>query len=341
MIPYALIKPALFALDPEAAHTATFAALDRAHSCGLTRLTTPKLAEKPVDAMGIRFPNPVGLAAGLDKNAAHVDGLATFGFGFIEVGTVTPRAQPGNPKPRMFRLTEHEALINRLGFNNEGLPGLLKNVARIKWKGVLGINIGKNFDTPNERAHEDYATCLRAVYPHAHYITVNISSPNTKNLRDLQNEEALKILMQTVKQEQLMMADRTGRYVPIAVKIAPDMTDEMTIATARALVLLKADGIIATNTTLAREKVSGHAHAAEAGGLSGAPVRERSDAVLALVAKAVDGAVPIIGVGGIMSPDDALRKLKLGATLVQIYTGLIYKGPDLVAQTVRALPQKA
>jgi dihydroorotate dehydrogenase len=314
-----------------------FAALDRAHACGVTRLTTPNLPQKPVTAMGITFPNPVGLAAGLDKNAAHIDGLATYGFGFLEVGTVTPRAQPGNPKPRMFRLPEHEALINRLGFNNEGLPGMLANLKRTKFRGVLGINIGKNFDTPNEHAHEDYVTCLQAVYAHASYITVNISSPNTKNLRDLQSEDALRHLMKIIKREQKKLADAQGRYVPIAVKIAPDMSDEMLIATTRVLLEQKADGIIATNTTLDRSTVAGHTHASEAGGLSGRPVQSRADATLALVAKTVDGAIPIIGVGGIMDWQSAQRKLSLGASLVQIYTGLIYKGPGLVADIVRAL----
>ncbi len=343
MIPYALLKPALFALDPEAAHFATFAALDKAHALGLTRLN--KLSgchapDVPVDAMGIRFSNPVGLAAGLDKNAAHVDALATLGFGFIEVGTVTPRPQPGNPKPRMFRLVEHEALINRLGFNNDGLPGLLANLKRTKYTGILGINIGKNFDTPNERAADDYLMCLRAVYAHAHYITVNISSPNTKNLRDLQSQEALTALMTTLKNEQRVLADGHGKYVPIAVKIAPDMDDEAARVTARTLVKCGADGIIATNTTVDRSAVHGHRHAHEAGGLSGAPVRAQSDRVLGLVAKEVGGAIPIIGVGGIMSAEDAKRKLALGATLVQIYTGLIYKGPTLPAEIVRGLHRR-
>jgi dihydroorotate dehydrogenase len=337
MIPYSLLKPALFALDPEAAHHATFAALDRAHALGLTRFMGCSAPHVPVDAMGIRFPNPVGLAAGLDKNAAHIDALGTLGFGFLEVGTVTPRAQPGNPKPRMFRLPEHDALINRLGFNNEGLPGMLSNLARTQYRGVLGINIGKNFDTPNERAQDDYLTCLRAVYPHAHYVTVNISSPNTKNLRDLQSEDALKTLMTALRNEQLTLADKHGKYVPIAVKIAPDMDDDTAAATARTLVQCKADGIIATNTTVDRSRVAGHKHAEQAGGLSGAPVRDASDRVLAAVAKAVEGAIPVIGVGGIMSAADAQRKLALGASLVQIYTGLIYRGPTLPSDIVRGL----
>jgi dihydroorotate dehydrogenase len=290
--------------------------------------------------MGIRFPNPVGLAAGLDKNAAHIDGLATLGFGFLEVGTVTPRAQPGNPKPRVFRLPEHSALINRLGFNNEGLPGMLSHLARTTYKGILGINIGKNFDTPNERAHEDYLTCLRAVYGYAGYITVNVSSPNTKNLRDLQNEAALKQLIVTLKNEQWVLADKHGKYVPLVVKIAPDMDDAAARITARTLVDAKADGIIATNTTVDRTRVAGHRHANEAGGLSGVPVREKSDHVLSVIAKEIGGAVPIIGVGGIMGVEDAQRKLDLGATLVQIYTGLIYKGPTLPSQIVRGLSPK-
>jgi dihydroorotate dehydrogenase len=337
MIPYGLVKPALFALDPEVAHDKTFAALDTAHALGLTRLMVPRVPDKPVDAMGIRFPNPVGLAAGLDKNAAHIDGLSSFGFGFIEVGTVTPRAQPGNAKPRMFRLTEHEALINRLGFNNGGLDALIANVKKAKYRGILGINIGKNFDTPNERAQDDYVTCLRAVYGHAHYITVNISSPNTKGLRDLQNEDALRALITTLKNEQLVLAEAHGRYVPIAVKIAPDMDDETVRRTAKTLVQCKADAIIATNTTIDRDRVAGHAHAGEIGGLSGAPVREKSDHVLSIVADEVNGKLPIIGVGGVFSAQDAARKLKLGASLVQIYTGLIYRGPQIVGDIVRGL----
>jgi dihydroorotate dehydrogenase len=287
--------------------------------------------------MGITFPNRVGLAAGLDKNAEHLAGLATFGFGFLEAGTVTPRAQPGNPKPRMFRLPQSNALINRLGFNNDGVARFVANVTKARYAGVLGINIGKNFDTPNERAADDYLACLRAVYPHAHYVTVNISSPNTKGLRDLQEDAALAALLATLKHEQILLAEQHGKYVPLAIKIAPDLTDEAIRAVARLLVEHQMDGVIATNTTIARDAVVGQPHAAETGGLSGAPVRERSTAVVRILARALDGAVPIIGVGGILSGADAREKIEAGASLVQIYTGLIYRGPALVAECVRAL----
>jgi dihydroorotate dehydrogenase len=329
---YPLARPFLFALDPETAHDVAFAALDR--TAALRR--TPQLPPSPVTAMGLAFPNRVGLAAGLDKNATHVDGLATFGFGFVEVGTVTPRAQPGNPRPRMFRLPRAGAIINRLGFNNEGVAALVANVGRTKYRGILGINIGRNFDTPNERAVDDYVTCLRAVHACAHYVTVNISSPNTKGLRDLQAEDALAALLATLKREQQALAQAAGRYVPLALKIAPDLTDDAVRGIARLLVAQRIDGVIATNTTLARDKVAGLRHAEEAGGLSGAPLFDRSTQVVRVLAQALDGALPIIGAGGIMSGDDARAKLDAGATLVQVYTGLIYRGPALVAECVRA-----
>ena len=287
--------------------------------------------------MGITFPNRVGLAAGLDKNAAHLAGLAALGFGFLEVGTVTPRAQPGNAKPRMFRLPQSRALINRLGFNNDGVAALVANVARARYAGVLGINIGRNFDTPNERAGDDYVTCLRAVYPHAHYVTVNISSPNTQGLRDLQAEDTLNALLVRLKREQAALATLHRRYVPLAVKIAPDLTDDALRGIAQLLVAHGIDSVIATNTTIARDAVARQPHAQEAGGLSGAPLRERSTAVVRTLADALGGALPIIGVGGIGSGDDAREKIAAGASLVQLYTGLIYRGPALVAECVEAV----
>jgi dihydroorotate dehydrogenase len=279
----------------------------------------------------------VGLAAGLDKNAAHLKGLATLGFGFIEAGTVTPRAQPGNPRPRMFRVVEAQALVNRLGFNNGGVDAFVANVARSGYRGILGINIGKNFDTPNERAADDYVACLRAVHAHANYVTINVSSPNTKGLRDLQAEAALSALLARIVAERDDLAQKHGRCVPLAVKIAPDLDDAAVNAVARLLVAHRLDGVIATNTTIARDGMAGLPHADEAGGLSGAPLRERSTAVLRTLAKALDGALPIIGVGGILAAGDAQQKIDAGATLVQLYTGLIYRGPDLVAECVRAL----
>ena len=334
---YPLARPFLFALDPETAHDIVFAGLDRAAALGLAQLAAPRVPAAPVIVMGVPFPNRVGLAAGLDKDASHLRGLATLGFGFLEAGTVTPRAQPGNPKPRMFRLPAAQALINRLGFNNGGVVNFVANVARSVYKGVLGINIGKNFDTPNERAADDYLACLRVVYPHAAYVAVNISSPNTRGLRDLQSEAALGALLAQLKREQIALAQRHGRHVPLAVKIAPDLTDEAVRGVARLLVEHHLEGVIATNTTIARDAVAGLRHADETGGLSGAPVRERSNAVIRVLAAALDGALPIIGVGGILSGDDARAKIAAGASLVQLYTGLIYRGPALVAECVKAL----
>ena len=334
---YPVFRPLLFALDPETAHDAAFASLDVAAQLGLAQMLAPRVPASPVRAMGLEFPNRVGLAAGLDKNAAHIDGLATFGFGFIECGTVTPRAQPGNPRPRLFRLPAADALINRLGFNNDGVERFLGNVARASWQGILGLNIGKNFDTPNARAAADYLACLRAVYSRASYVTVNVSSPNTKGLRDLQSEEALAGLLAALKAEQSVLADRHGKYTPIAVKIAPDLAVPAIEGIARLLVRHRVDGVIATNTTLARDAVRGLPHADEAGGLSGRPLRAQATAVIRTLAKALDGALPIIGVGGILSGADAVEKIQAGATLVQIYTGLIYRGPDLIAECARAL----
>jgi len=334
---YPLFRPLLFAADPELAHDVALGGLDAAARVGLAQLAASRLPQAPVEAMGLRFPNRVGLAAGLDKNAAHLKGLATLGFGFIEAGTVTPRAQPGNPRPRMFRVVEAQALVNRLGFNNGGVDAFVANVARSGYRGILGINIGKNFDTPNERAADDYVACLRAVHAHASYVTINVSSPNTKGLRDLQAEEALSALLARIVAERDDLAQKHGRCVPLAVKIAPDLDDVAVNAVARLLVAHRLDGVIATNTTIARDGVAGLPHADEAGGLSGAPLRERSTAVLRILAKALDGALPIIGVGGILAATDAQQKLDAGAALVQLYTGLIYRGPDLVAECVRAL----
>ena len=334
---YPLFRPLLFAADPERAHDVALGGLDAAARVGLAQLAASRLPQAPVEAMGLRFPNRVGLAAGLDKNAAHLKGLATLGFGFIEAGTVTPRAQPGNPRPRMFRVVEAQALVNRLGFNNGGVDAFVANVARSGYRGILGINIGKNFDTPNERAADDYVACLRAVHAHASYVTINVSSPNTKGLRDLQAEKALSALLARIVAERDDLAQKHGRCVPLAVKIAPDLDDVAVNAVARLLVAHRLDGVIATNTTIARDGVAGLPHADEAGGLSGAPLRERSTAVLRTLAKALDGALPIIGVGGILAATDAQQKLDAGAALVQLYTGLIYRGPDLVAECVRAL----
>ena len=338
---YPLLRPLLFALDPETAHEAAFASLDVAAACGVAQLAAPRVRASPVSVMGITFPNRVGLAAGLDKNAAHIDGLATMGFGFIECGTVTPRPQPGNPKPRMFRLVEAEAIINRLGFNNEGVERFLSNVARSRFarqrNGILGLNIGKNFDTPNALAVDDYVACLKAVYAHASYVTVNISSPNTKGLRDLQEDAALERLLATLKSEQEKLAQVHGKYTPVVVKIAPDLTTGDIRRIARSLTGHKLDGVIATNTTIDRSAVAKSRYAGEAGGLSGRPLKDKSTAVIRTLAAELGGALPIIGVGGIMSGADAREKIAAGATLVQIYTGLIYKGPELVAEIAEAL----
>lgn len=337
---YPMFRPLLFALDPERAHAAAFASLDAAARMGLAQLAAPRVAQSPVDVMGIRFPNRVGLAAGLDKNARHLAGLATLGFGFIEVGTVTPRAQPGNPKPRMWRLAAADALINRLGFNNDGVAALVANVARARYRGVLGINIGKNFDTPNERAADDYVACLDAVYPHAHYVAVNISSPNTRGLRELQADATLDALLASLAAARKRLEQRHGRRVPLAVKIAPDLDTAQIRQIARSLVTHGVDGVIATNTTTARDRVAGMPHADEAGGLSGRPLFEASNRVVRTLAAALQGALPIIGVGGILSARDARTRIDAGASLVQVYTGLIYRGPRLVAECADALARE-
>ena len=337
---YALARPALFSLDAETAHNFTLPALQRTASLGLTR-ALPRPRNDPRQIMGLTFPNPVGLAAGLDKNGAYIDGLAALGFGFIEVGTVTPRAQPGNPQPRMFRLPAANAIINRMGFNNEGVDAFVRNVQLSKFyqnkEGILGLNIGKNADTPIERAAEDYLHCLEKVYPYASYVTVNISSPNTKNLRQLQSTSELDSLLMQLKDAQQRLADRHHRYVPITLKIAPDIDQEQVKSIASALVKHKIDAVIATNTTVTRDAVQGLPHAAETGGLSGAPVFELSNSVIRALKAELGTALPIIGVGGILSAENAKAKIDAGASLVQLYTGLIYKGPALVKECAAAL----
>ncbi|HXX84475.1 MAG TPA: quinone-dependent dihydroorotate dehydrogenase [Casimicrobiaceae bacterium] len=341
---YPLFRPLLFALDPETAHDVTLAGLDAAVASGIARLIAPRARPSPVEVMGIVFPNRVGLAAGLDKNAAHIDGLAALGFGFIECGTVTPRAQPGNPKPRLFRVPEADALINRLGFNNEGVERFVANVQRARFGpksgGILGLNIGRNFDTPNAHAIDDYRACLRRVYEHASYVTVNISSPNTPGLRALQEDAALGELLAGLKTEQTSLAQRYSRYTPLVVKISPDLSPPDLRRMARSLVAHRIDGVIATNTTVERGKLKGIRQAEEAGGLSGRPLMEKSTAVIRALAAQLGGALPIIGVGGIMSGADAKAKIDAGATLVQIYTGLVYRGPELIAEIAEALAPK-
>ncbi len=336
---YSLLRPALFALQPETAHHTTLRALSAAQSLGLLR-STPYAAQ-PRQVMGLTFPNPVGLAAGLDKNGECIHGLAGLGFGFIEIGTITPLAQPGNPQPRLFRLPEANAVINRMGFNNEGVDALLRNVLAANYPGILGINIGKNALTPIERAADDYLTCLRKVYPHASYVTVNISSPNTKNLRQLQDESALNDLLALLKAEQQQLADRHGKYVPIALKIAPDMEQEQVQYIARLLMQHGIDGVIATNTTLSRVGVEHLPHGSEGGGLSGAPVRDKSTTVIRQLAAELQGALPIIGVGGILNGADAVEKIQAGASLVQVYSGLVYRGGALVKECVQAIERAA
>ncbi|WP_337245648.1 quinone-dependent dihydroorotate dehydrogenase [Luteimonas sp. gir] len=334
---YGLARPLLFRLDAERAHHLTLAALDAAHRAGLSSMLGGAPAPLPTEAFGLRFPNPVGLAAGLDKNGAHIDALFALGFGFVEIGTVTPRPQDGNPKPRMFRLPQHRALINRLGFNNAGVDALVANVERARRNGVLGINIGKNKDTPNDAAADDYLHCLARVYPLADYVTVNISSPNTAGLRDLQEAQALQRLIGTLREAQERLAAQHRRRVPVLVKIAPDLDDGGIEAAARVFGDLAVDGVIATNTTIARTGVEGDATAAQAGGLSGAPLMDRATAVLGKLRAQLPATIPLIGVGGIVCGADAASKIAAGASLVQVYSGLVYRGPALVGDCVEAI----
>ena len=330
---YELARPLLFALDPETAHNLTLHGL---HYVGkLLPAATPEPASA-VEVMGLLFPNRIGLAAGLDKNGEAIDGLARLGFGFLEIGTITPRPQPGNPRPRMFRLPEVQGIINRMGFNNHGVDALLAHVRAAKYRGILGINIGKNFDTPIERAADDYLACLDRVYALASYVTVNISSPNTKNLRQLQGESELDDLLGRLKAAQTRLAEQHGRYVPLTLKIAPDLDDAQVSNIADALRRHRIDAVIATNTTIARDGVQGIAHGNEQGGLSGAPVFEASTAVVRKLAAALAGELPIIAAGGVLEGAQARAKLEAGAALVQLYSGLIYRGPALVRECVRA-----
>ena len=337
---YALTRPLLFSLNAEAAHNMTLPALRKAHAMGLMA-TVRRPAADPRTVMGLTFPNPVGLAAGLDKDGAYIDALAALGFGSIEVGTVTPRAQPGNPKPRMFRLPSKQAIINRMGFNNGGVDAFVANVQSSKFyqnkEGILGLNIGKNASTPIENAVDDYLHCLEKVYPYASYVTVNISSPNTSNLRQLQGATELDALLSTLKAAQLRLSDQHKRYVPLALKIAPDLDAEQIKNIADTLLRHKIDGVIATNTTLSHHGVDRVKHGTEQGGVSGEPVFQLSNIVIRALRREMGDALPIIGVGGIMNGETALAKMKLGASLVQVYTGLIYAGPGLVRECAQAL----
>ncbi len=338
---YHVARPFLFGLDAERAHTLGLKSIDLAWRTGTSRLLAQRPEPLPTRAFGLTFPNPVGLAAGLDKNGAHIDALLALGFGFVEVGTVTPRPQAGNPKPRMFRLPEHNAIINRLGFNNEGVDALVRNVERAQRKhGLLGINIGKNKDTPNEDAASDYLHCLERVYPLADYITINISSPNTAGLRELQEEQALRQLIGSLRDAQETLGAQHGKRVPLLVKVAPDLSDADIDAMTRVLSDLSVDGVIATNTTVTRVGVQNHALAGETGGLSGAPLKEQATLVLRRLRTRLPESIPLIGVGGILSGADAVAKTVAGATLVQCYTGLIYRGPELIRESVETIRRR-
>ncbi len=331
---YDLIRPLLFALDAETAHQLTLYGLDVAQRSNFLHLIAKPPAELPTTAFGIRFPNPVGLAAGLDKNADHLDALGALGFGFVEVGTTTPRPQPGNDKPRMFRLPRHEAVINRLGFNNDGVDALVRNVQQSSYRGVLGINIGKNKDTPNEKAVDDYLFCLERVYAHASYITVNISSPNTQGLRDLQEEATLRRFIETLREAQERLGSQTGARKPMLLKIAPDLSETELDAIAEVLLAAGVDGVICTNTTIDHSSVASDPHGNETGGLSGKPLFARSTAVLRGMRKRVGDRIGIIGVGGILDGSDAAEKIDAGASLIQLYSGMVYRGPALIAECV-------
>ncbi|MEZ0308567.1 MAG: quinone-dependent dihydroorotate dehydrogenase [Ramlibacter sp.] len=340
LLPYSLARPFLFGLDAETAHELTMNSLARLQGTPLAWAYRNGMVDDPIELAGLKFPNRVGLAAGLDKNARCIDGLGGLGFGFVEVGTVTPKPQPGNPKPRLFRLPRANALINRLGFNNDGLDAFIANVQRssFRQKGrILGLNIGKNAVTPIEDATSDYITCLDGVYPHADYVTVNISSPNTNNLRSLQSDEALDGLLGAISKRRAALARQHVRRVPIFVKIAPDLDEVQVDLIAAALKRHGMDGVVATNTTISRDAVKGLPHADEAGGLSGAPVLQASNRVIRQLRAALGKKFPIIGVGGVMSAEDAVSKIEAGADVIQVYTGLIYQGPKLVSQAARAI----
>jgi len=334
---YDILRPLLFQLDAETAHRLTLYGLGVAQRSGFAHLIAKPPADLPVNVFGIQFPNPVGLAAGLDKNAEHLEALDALGFGFIEVGTVTPLPQPGNDKPRMFRLPRHEAVINRLGFNNGGVDALVRNVRQSSYHGVLGINIGKNKDTPNDKAVNDYLTCLHKVYDHASYITVNISSPNTQGLRDLQQEATLYKFISMLRTVQERLGSQAGKRKPMLLKIAPDLSEAELDSIADVLLRTGIDGVICTNTTIDHEAVADDPHGGETGGLSGKPLFERSTAVLAGMHKRLQGRIPLVGVGGILDGSDAAEKLDAGASLVQVYSGLVYRGPQLVAECVNEI----
>ncbi|MGH8669371.1 MAG: quinone-dependent dihydroorotate dehydrogenase [Burkholderiales bacterium] len=325
---YRLARPLLFSLDPETAHRVT---LDLLHLLPVSG----RIPERPLKAMGLDFPNPVGLAAGLDKDAAHIDALGALGFGFLEVGTVTPRPQAGNPRPRLFRIEEQEAIINRFGFNNVGIDAFLANIARSRWRGVLGINIGKNADTPPERAADDYALCLEKAYPRAAYVTINVSSPNTENLRRLQDKHPLDALLARLAALRERLAERHGRKVPLVLKVGPDLDASQIQMISESVKQHGIDGLIATNTSVSREGVEGLRHAGEKGGLSGAPIRKSSTAVLKAFASQLPG-ITLIGAGGIGRGEHAAEKFAAGASLVQLYTGLVYRGPGLVSECASA-----
>ena len=333
---YSLARSALFKLDPETAHDLSLKSL-KAMGPAAALLGAGADRNESRRVMGLDFPNPVGLAAGLDKDGDYIDALAALGFGSLELGTVTPRPQPGNPRPRLFRLVEHEAIINRMGFNNKGVEHLVRQVERASFHGIIGVNVGKNADTPIERAADDYLACMDAAYACASYLAVNISSPNTKNLRDLQSKERLDALLGAVMQRREALAVRHGKTRPLAVKVAPDLDDEQIEAIAELAVKHRIDALIATNTTLDRSAVAGHRHAEQAGGLSGRPLLGRSTEVLRKLAQSLGGRVPLIGVGGILSGEDARAKIEAGASLVQVYTGFIYRGPGLIAECRGAL----
>jgi dihydroorotate dehydrogenase len=332
-----LIRSLLFKFDAEFSHDLTLKALSLSNKMGLLSFLKAPHPSKLRTVMGIPFQNPVGLAAGLDKNASHIDALGKLGFGFIEVGTITPRPQPGNPRPRLFRLPEVQGIINRFGFNNIGVDAAVENIRLSKYKGVLGINIGKNFDTPIERAAEDYILCMKKVYQYANYIAVNISSPNTKNLRDLQETKALNILLGQLKQEQTRLNDYYGRYVPIALKISPDLTPKHLDAISKSIIKNRIDGVIATNTTINRDSVSDLDNGKEAGGMSGKPLCDMSNSIIRELYSRLQGEVPIIGVGGISSGEDAAEKINAGAELVQMYSGLIYQGRKLILDACHSI----
>ena len=336
---YPLIRDLLFRLNPETSHELSLDLLGAAERLGFLGLCSAKIPNNPQEVMGLSFPNPVGMAAGLDKNGDYFNALGSLGFGFVEIGTITPRPQAGNPLPRLFRIPEAQAIINRMGFNNKGVDHLVTQVKKRRYQGVLGINIGKNAITPVERAANDYLICLRKVYAYADYVTVNISSPNTPGLRDLQFGDSLSRLLETVKKEQGLLAAAEGRYVPIAVKIAPDMDDEAIAQVAGVLLEQGLDGVIATNTTVGREGVESFPNGAESGGLSGLPVRQKSTELIRKLHGCLGGKLPIIGVGGIFDAASAVDKIEAGASLVQIYSGFIYEGPAIVSQVAEALAQ--